>query len=159
MTPAPPPSVPPNPMWAWGGQRRGAVLHQRTLNRSHRGTCGWKRAKRETEERAVGRHVGSWGGRQGEGDDHGGEWGQELEEEPGGWEERIWRGAGQGGGGGAVPPSCPSQALWPGGGQTPDPVLHTGPSCQPRSLRPQWFPRPSSGLGQGRGQQGIPSGP
>lgn len=46
----------------------------------------------------MGRHVGSWGGRQGEGDDHGGEWGQELEEEPGGWEERIWRGAGRGGG-------------------------------------------------------------
>lgn len=56
----------------------------------------------------MGRHVGSWGGRQGEGDDHGGEWGQELEEEPGGWEERIWRGAGPGG------QCCASELSFPG---------------------------------------------
>lgn len=28
----------------------GAVLHQKTLNQSNRGTCGWERAERERGE-------------------------------------------------------------------------------------------------------------
>lgn len=49
---------------------------------------------------------------------------------------------------------CAPQLSFPGAlawrGQTPDPVLHTGPSPKPRSLRP-WFPRPSTGLSQAPG--------
>lgn len=157
MTPAPPPSAPPNPMWAWGGQRRGAVLHQRTLNQSHGAPADGRELK---ERQRRGQWAATW---------EAGEEGRGRGTTMVGSGDKSWKrsqedgkrgsGEGQGRGGSAVPLSCPSQALWPGGGQTPDPVLHTGPSCQPRSLRPQWFPRPSSGLGQGQGQQGIPPGP
>lgn len=33
-------------------------------------------------------------------------------------------------------------------GKTPDPAPHTGPSPQPRSMRPWWFPRPTTSFSQ-----------
>lgn len=67
------------------------------------------------------------------------EWGQEPSVEPGRWDERPWEG-GRAQGGRACASELSFQELWPGGGQTPDPVLYIGPSPQPRSLRPHGFP-------------------
>lgn len=55
-------------------------------------------------------------------------------------------------------PSCPSQELWPGEGQTPDLVLHMGPSPKARSVRPCGFPG-LSGLGQAQGSRDSFQGP
>lgn len=65
--------------------------------------------------------------------------GTELSVEPGRWDERPWEG-GRAQGGRACASELSFQELWPGGGQTPDPVLYIGPSPQPRSLRPHGFP-------------------
>lgn len=53
---------------------------------------------------------------------------------------------------------CASELSFPGAlawkGQTPEPVLCTGPTPQSRFMRPWWFPRPSMGLSQAPGGAG-----
>ena len=133
-------------MWAWGGGKRGTVLHQKTLSQSHGAPVDGselKERKRRGQKAPTGE---SWGGRWRRGRTMVGSrdksWKRSQEDGKRGPRE------GQGRGRGAVPENCPSLALWPGGGQTPDPVLRTGPSSQARSLKREWFPMPTSGLSQ-----------
>lgn len=84
----------------------GAVLHQKTLNQSNRGTCGWERAERERGEPS-GPTGGKSGRKQGGREPAGEEWGEELKEEQGRWQEALERGRAEGGG-------CASQLSFPG---------------------------------------------